>query len=86
MFTGRLSLTNPHRVPLALCNDFDNPFLLEDEIEECQSVDAAVKILNKYSLYRKWSLEKIPSKRNFARFKSVDQLGNIHYLLAYTEV
>lgn len=84
MFTGKLSLTNPYRVPLALSNDFDSTFLLEDEIEDCQSVDAAVKVLNKYSIYKNWSMEKV--KKNHVRFKSVDSLGNIHYLLAYTEV
>lgn len=83
MFTGRLSLTNPNRVPLALSNDFDNTFLLEDEIEECQSVDEAVKVLNKYSIYKNWSMDKV--KSTHVRFKSVDRLGNIHYLLAYTE-
>ena len=83
MFTGKLILTNPNRVPLALSNDFDNTFLLQDEIEDCQSIEEARKILNKYSIYKNWTVDK--EKVNHIRFKSVDSLGNIHYLLMYKE-
>ena len=83
MFSGKLTLTNPNRVPLSLTNDFDNTFLLEDEIEECRSVTEAIKVLNKYSIYKNWTMDK--DKSNHVRFKSVDRLGNIHYLLAYKE-
>jgi len=80
MYTGKLTLTNPNRVPFALSNDFRNSMELEFDLEDCTSVKEAQNAVNAQSLFRHWSVMRDTDTRTV--FESKDTLGNIHYLIA----
>lgn len=83
-YTGKVSLTNPKRVPFCLSNDFDNSFELCEETKDCTSPEAFLKIAQKYHRYKaKMKIER--DNTSYTRLSYVDAMGNIHYLIAYKE-
>ena len=75
----KVSLTNNCNTQFALSNEFKEVPLFLADLEECSVVNDMLKIINEYSMFRKWVLKKTTDKRII--FDSTDKLGNIHYLV-----
>lgn len=81
MYTGKLILTNTHRVPLALTNEFKDTFNFVDEVENCSTAKDFLIVTNEFSRYGKtWKIDK--DSKTETRLLNVDTLGNKHYLIA----
>lgn len=84
MYTGKIQLTNPGRVPLSLSNNFTDTLGLTDDIKRCTSAEDFCRIANKYHDFNyKWAIAKDDS--DSTRLSYTDKLGNIEYLIAYKE-
>ena len=81
MYTGKLILTNTHRTPLALTNEFNDTFNFVDEVENCLTAEDFLTITNKFCKYGGgWKMDK--DNNSETRLCHKDSLGNIHYLIA----
>ena len=79
MYT-KVYLTNPHNVALALSNEqFDNEFMLIEDLHECETAMEAVKVINDHKPLRPFSILKDTDKKTI--FSNKDALGNIDYLV-----
>ena len=77
----KVYLTNPNNVPFALSNEFKNPFMLKEELNNCEmdELDDMFFIINGYSIHSRWFLLKNTDKKVI--FHSKDSFGNVHYLV-----
>lgn len=85
MYKEDVILTNTHRIPLSLTNQFKDTFGLCDDISECNTAEELCEIVNKHYGYgtKTWSID--IDKPDSTRLIAKDTLGNIHYLIAHKE-
>lgn len=85
MYNGKVELRNKMNTRLALENDFEDTFDLIDNIKKSQSVEEALKYVNIFerSGYT-WTVDHDDNENT--RFKRIDRLGNVHYLIVYKKV
>ena len=85
MYKTKLTLTNPHRIPLALSNDFEDTFGLCDAVAKCRGAKQFCAVANKfYGANREvWFVDN--DSVESTRLIRKDSLGNITYLIAYKE-
>lgn len=79
----KVFLTNQKRVPLALTNEFDDTFGLEEDIFDCACGDIArlTRIANSFAKYSMWRV--VRDDDRYTRLSSKDCWGNEHYLICY---
>lgn len=77
---NKVYLTNPHNIPLALANEqFDNEFLLVEDICECETATDALKVINSHKPLHLYSILRDTTSKTI--FSNQDILGNITYLV-----
>lgn len=85
MYTGKIILTNPRNIPLALSNHFDDTFGLTDGLREINTAEEFCKLANEFHRYgRTWKIDK--DRKTETRLLYEDSLGNKYYLIAKKKV
>ena len=81
MYSEKIILTNPRRVPLSLTNCFDDSFSMCEEIAQCKTADELCKVVNEYDNHGNvWSVAS--DSQNSTRLIKKDVFGNTVYLIA----
>lgn len=84
MYTGALELTNNHKTPFALSNNFNDTFGLTDSVKKCKSSEEFCNVVNKYHNYKYvWHIYADYKESTILAY--TDALGNRKYLIAMKE-